>query len=70
MEFWTGLLRTFLVEGHYVTAKGIPSLNEQREMREQEKNRYEECIKKLGPEGLKKKEEELAAAMAINEVWY
>lgn len=68
MQFWTDLLHSYLVEGNCVTAKGIPSISEQTEMREQEKNRYEECIKKLGPEGLKKKEEELAAAMAINEI--
>ncbi|CAH1389034.1 unnamed protein product [Nezara viridula] len=68
MEFWTGLLRTYLVEGHCVTAKGIPSIKEQIAMKEEDEYIFEILVKHLGPEGLKKKGEELAAAMAINEI--
>ena len=68
MEFWIDLLRTYIVEGHCVTAKGIPSINEQTEMRKQEERRLEARIKELGPGGLKKKEEELLEAMTTNEV--
>lgn len=68
MEFWTGLLKNYLLEGYSVTAKGVPSIAEQKELSRLEEERVAAKVKELGPDGLKAKEQELADALAVNDI--
>ena len=48
--------------------KGIPSIEKQQELTEMEQKRVSEQIKKLGPDGLKQKKEELQKSAQENDV--
>lgn len=48
--------------------KGIPSIDKQQELADIEQKRVSEQIKRLGPEGLKKKDQELQKSIMENEV--
>ena len=66
-SFWLKMIDSMLVKGPSVVVKGLPSKKLQEEMKVQEEARVKEQKEKLGEEGLKKKQEELDAAMEMNE---
>lgn len=66
--YWIDLLKKFLINGHYVAIRAVPSSEEQKRMAKEEAARIEAQRNSLGPEGLAKKGEELCHAMATNEI--
>lgn len=67
-DFWIQLLKRYLVDAPSVVIRGLPSLQEQKTMAEEEKKRLEAQRQSLGMEGLEKKSKQLKDAMAGNEV--
>lgn len=67
-DFWSNLIKTYMLEMASVTVRGVPSIAEQQRMAEEEKERVEQQRKNLGPEGLQKKDKQLLEAMQQNEV--
>lgn len=65
--FWIALINKYFVEGNVISICGIPSIEEQHKMAEEEKQRIEAQIAKLTAAGLKQKGTELEEAIAFNE---
>lgn len=68
LPFWRGILEKYFINGHKVIVRGIPSIEKQKELAEEEEARVQERIKTLGEEGLKKKAIELLNAKVECEV--
>lgn len=66
-SFWVQLIKKYIVEAKVVSIKGVPSIEEQHKMAEEEKIRIEQQIASLSEEGLKKKGKELENAIIFNE---
>lgn len=56
------------IQGNFIAVRAVPSIAEQQRMAKEEAARVEVQRKDLGPEGLATKGEELAHAMATNEL--
>lgn len=56
------------MQGNFIAVRAVPSIAEQQRMAKEEAGRVEVQRKDLGPEGLATKGEELAHAMATNEL--
>lgn len=67
-EFWLQLLKKYLLDGPSVTVRGYPSLEEQRSMAKNEKQRISEQRQKFGKDGLTKLGKQLQQATIENEV--
>ncbi|XP_069695441.1 uncharacterized protein C05D11.1-like [Periplaneta americana] len=67
-DFWLQLLKRYLVDGPSVTVRGYPSVEDQRMMTENEKQRIAGQREKYGSEGLKKLSEQLQKATVENEI--
>lgn len=68
VKYWIDLLKKYLIEAPSAVIKGIPSIAKEQENLKIERERIQEQVKQLGPEGLKRKEEELIKAIEENEV--
>lgn len=66
-SFWVNLIKEHFVDSKVICIKGVPSIEEQHRMTEEEKARIEQQIANLEEEGLKQKGEELEKAIAFNE---
>ncbi|XP_023340158.1 uncharacterized protein C05D11.1 [Eurytemora carolleeae] len=66
-SFWIKLLDQYLGNTVRVVALGIPSIQEEKRLKTEEKNRIELQKQQLGESGLKLKEKELNDAMEENE---
>ncbi|XP_046735682.1 uncharacterized protein C05D11.1-like [Diprion similis] len=66
-SYWHNILKKYFIEGPMVVVKGFPSQEKQLEIGKSERQRVEQQIEALGPEGLKKKAQELQEAMTLNE---
>ncbi|XP_014204980.1 uncharacterized protein C05D11.1 [Copidosoma floridanum] len=66
-DYWMDLLKRYFIDTPCAVIKGHPSVDKQKELEESEKKRIEAQIERLGPEGLKKKGEELEKAINENE---
>lgn len=66
--YWLNLLKNYFVNAPMVIVNGIPSIEKQRTLAQEEKERIAEQIAKLGPNGLEQKELELQEAIKENEV--
>lgn len=66
--YWLNLLKNYFVNAPMVVVNGIPSVEKQRTLAQEEKERIAEQIAKLGPNGLEQKELELQQAIKENEV--
>ncbi|KAK2579672.1 hypothetical protein KPH14_011595 [Odynerus spinipes] len=64
--YWLNLLKKYLIDAPIVTVKGIPSIEKQHQLMEEEKVRVAKQIEGLGEEGLQKKETELQEAVVEN----
>lgn len=67
-SYWMELMRKYLIDGHSIVVRVVPSSEEQKRMAKEEAERIEQQRATLGPEGLAKKAEELSHAMATNEI--
>lgn len=67
-EQWRAFFRKWLVDAHHVSILGKPSLPMATKVKEDEEARIAKRKADLGPEGLKKLAEKLAAAKVKNEV--
>ena len=67
-SFWMQLVEELFVKSPMVVVKGKPSIKLQEEMKVEEEERVKRQKETLGKGGLQKKQEELDAAMAANEV--
>ena len=68
-NYWLDLLKKYFIDAPSATVRGIPSSMKQQELAEEESKRIKEQMKKLGPEGLKEKEDELMKSIEENEVF-
>ncbi|KAK7064154.1 Metalloenzyme, LuxS/M16 peptidase-like protein [Favolaschia claudopus] len=59
---WADLLQKYYVDSHSVVVRGKPSANLAKKLAADEKARVAAQVERLGPEGLKKAEQELEAA--------
>lgn len=66
-SFWVSLIKKYFVEAKVISIRGVPSIEEQHRMAEEEKLRIEQQIATLTDEGLKQKGMKLDAAIAFNE---
>lgn len=66
--FWIELLRQYMTNSKSVVIRAVPSVEEQKRMAKEEATRVEEQRKRLGVNGLATKGNELAQAMATNEI--
>ncbi|XP_001603808.1 uncharacterized protein C05D11.1 [Nasonia vitripennis] len=67
VTYWIELLNKYFIQAPSAVMKGIPSIDKQQELADIEQKRVSEQIKKLGPEGLKKKDQELQKSIVENE---
>ncbi|XP_014253359.1 uncharacterized protein C05D11.1-like [Cimex lectularius] len=65
-EFWLDLLKTYFIDGVSVTIKGIPSIQAQKKIAEEEEERVIKRVKEFGPEGLANLEKTVEKAVAQN----
>lgn len=65
--FWISLLKKYFVESEVISISGVPSIEEQHRMAEEEKQRIDDQVALLGEEGLKDKGKALDAAITFNE---
>lgn len=65
--FWLELIKKYFIEAKVISIKGIPSIDEQHRMAEEEKQRIEKQIADLTQKGLKKKGADLEKAITSNE---
>lgn len=66
-SYWLSLLKNYFVDNKLIALEAYPSIEEQQRLASEEKQRIEEQIKRLGEQGLKKKELELEKAVEYNE---
>jgi Zn-dependent M16 (insulinase) family peptidase len=67
-EFWLQLLKEYLLDSPSMTVRGYPSLEEQRRLAKNEKQRISEQQQKFGEKGLQELGYQLQQAMVENEV--
>lgn len=68
LTFWRGILGKYFINSQKIIVRGIPSIEKQKELADEEEKRIQERIKTLGEEGLKKKAIELLNAKVESEV--
>uniref|UniRef100_A0A1B0CSX6 Putative zn2+-dependent endopeptidase insulinase superfamily protein n=1 Tax=Lutzomyia longipalpis TaxID=7200 RepID=A0A1B0CSX6_LUTLO len=66
--FWIDLLKKYFVDTKIILVKAVPSIEEQQRMSKEEIERIERQRADLGVEGMNTKGDELAEAMAQNEI--
>lgn len=66
-SYWLSLLKNYFVEAKLITLEAYASIEEQKRLATEEKQRIEEQIKRLGEDGLKQKNDELEKAVEFNE---
>lgn len=66
-SYWVELLNKWFASNFVLSIEGVPSIEEQQKMANEEKARIEEQIEKLTEQGLLNKEEELENAIQFNE---
>lgn len=66
-SFWVNILKKYFVDAKVISIKGVPSIEEQHKMAEEEKQRIDQQIATLTEEGLKNKGQMLEEAIAFNE---
>jgi Predicted Zn-dependent peptidases, insulinase-like len=68
LEFWVSLIRSFLVEAPHIVIRGVPSVEEQKRLAQEEDERLAARVKALGKSGLNEKNELLMKSTEENEV--
>lgn len=68
-SYWINLLKKYFVDAPMIVVKGIPSIEKQRALTQEEEKRTAKQIEKLGTDGLERKEIELQKAVEENEVY-
>ncbi|KAJ8679467.1 hypothetical protein QAD02_015254 [Eretmocerus hayati] len=68
VAYWVDLLRKYFIDAPSAIVKAIPSVSKQQELEESEKRRIFEQRRRLGTEGLKRKEQELLESIKQNEI--
>lgn len=66
-SYWVNLLDKYFVRGNRIAIQAVPSVAEHEKITEEEKQRIEEQIKRLGKEGLEEKAAILQKAVEFNE---
>ena len=66
-DAWKKFIKTYISDAHHVSILGVPSAQLSEKMKVDEAKRVEEQKERLGPEGLKKMQEQLDAAKAEND---
>ncbi|XP_011145031.2 uncharacterized protein C05D11.1 [Harpegnathos saltator] len=66
-SYWINLLKKYFVDTPMIIVKGIPSIEKQRTLTQEEEQRTAKQIEKLGTDGLERKELELLKAIEENE---
>lgn len=67
-SYWIKLLKKYFVDAPMIVTKGIPSIEKQRALTQEEEQRTAKQIEKLGSDGLERKKLELQKAIEKNEV--
>lgn len=67
-SYWINLLKKYFILAPMIVVKGIPSIEKQRMLTQEEEKRIAKQIEKLGTDGLEQKEIELQQAIKENEV--
>ncbi|GAB1870040.1 hypothetical protein CAJAP_11119 [Camponotus japonicus] len=66
-SYWVNLLKKYFILAPMIVVKGIPSIEKQRTLTQEEEKRIAKQIEKLGTDGLEQKEIELQQAIKENE---
>lgn len=66
--YWLNLLKKYFINAPMVVVNGIPSIEKQRTLTQEEEERIAKQIEKLSTDGLEQKEIELQQAIKENEV--
>ncbi|KAI5736858.1 hypothetical protein M8J76_007821 [Diaphorina citri] len=67
LDFWVSLIRSFLVEAPHIVIRGVPSVEEQKRLAQEEDERLAARVKALGKSGLNEKNELLMKSTEENE---
>lgn len=67
-SYWLNLLKKYFIDTPMIVVNGIPSIEKQRALTQEEEERITKQIEKLGTDGLEQKEIELQQAIKENEV--
>lgn len=67
LEFWMSLIRDYLVDAPHVVIRGIPSIEEQKRLSQEDEERLAARAKSLGKAGLQEKENVLLKSTEVNE---